>query len=211
MAAGLRGWGACDRPGSHWRGRFLRQHYPAGLFLVPIVVTANINPLPAIASRNLSPAGAIVVDRTTKAEGEEIAIVESMMEVVVKMVAPPCRAPAPSLNTSSSHRRCGHRATMHWAHISPMHHQGPRTASGCRGNARSPETAAAPKTTAAETSATAAETAATAVTTTAAAETSATAAATAVTTTTAATAAATAATTATVSCHGGRAEAQCHN
>jgi hypothetical protein len=67
------------------------------------------------------------------------------------MVMPKCRAPAPSLNASASHRRCGHRATTHWAYISPMHHHGPRTTTGS--NARSPETTAVTAT--AETSATA--------------------------------------------------------
>jgi hypothetical protein len=171
---------------------------PARQFLVVAVVAANI--LPAIVGLNPTGIIAVIVVRTTKAKREEIAVVESMMEVVMEVVTTSCRASAPSLNTSASHRRCGDPATTHWAHISPMHHHGPRTTSWCSGNARSPETTATPKTTAAETggavtaTTTAAETTA-AVTTTAAAATTTTAAAAATT----------------VSCHGGRAEAQCHN
>ena len=62
--------------------------------LVPVVVAANV--LPAIVG--LNPAGVIrvVVDWTTKAEREEITVVESMMEVVVKVVIGPCRATVPT-------------------------------------------------------------------------------------------------------------------
>ena len=60
--------------------------------------------MPAIIGRYLSPAGAIrvVVDRTTKAEREEIAVAEPVMEVVAEVVIAPCRASAPSLNTSTN-------------------------------------------------------------------------------------------------------------
>ena len=54
------------------------------MLLVVAVAATNIDPLPTIVSRNLSPAGVIrvVIERTTKAEREE-AIVESVVEVVV--------------------------------------------------------------------------------------------------------------------------------
>jgi len=69
--------------------------------LLVAVVPANINPLPAIVSRNLCPAGVItvIVDRTTKAEREEIAVVEPMVEMIMEVVMAPCRASAPALNT----------------------------------------------------------------------------------------------------------------
>ena len=127
--------------------------------LVPVVVAANV--LPAIVG--LNPAGVIrvVVDWTTKAEREEITVVESMMEVVVKVVIAPCRATVPTLNTSAIHRCCSHRTTADWTHISSLHHHGSRATSGGSGNARSSKTTAAPKTTATTESSTTSETSAT--------------------------------------------------
>ena len=56
--------------------------FAATRVLVIAVITANINPTPAIAGRDVRPAGIIriIIDGTTKAEREEIAVVESRCE-----------------------------------------------------------------------------------------------------------------------------------
>ena len=97
-----------------------------------VVPATHIDPPPTKATRNLSPAGDIclVIDRTTKAERKEIAMMESMMEAVVEVVVETPRsvtategAAAPALNTSADHRRCSHRAPMHHhrSNSTPMH------------------------------------------------------------------------------------------
>jgi hypothetical protein len=67
--------------------------------LIPVVVPANINPLPAVIVGHLSPAGVIrgvVVNGTPKAEREEVAIVEPVVEVVmVPVVVGPVSASSP--------------------------------------------------------------------------------------------------------------------
>jgi len=52
---------------------------------VTVVVAANVNPLPAIVGRDLSPAGVVcvIVEATTKAERDEIAIVEPIVEMAM--------------------------------------------------------------------------------------------------------------------------------
>jgi len=137
--------------------------------LVPVVVAANV----FIVGLNSAGVIRVVVDWTTKAEREEITVVESMMEVVVKVVIAPCRATVPTLNTSAIHRCCSHRTTADWAHISSLHHHGSRATSGRSGNARSSKTTAAPKTTATTESSTTSETSATSRVTTTATATSA--------------------------------------
>ena len=100
--------------------KFVRLSY---LRFLVVVVAANINPLPAIVCPNLTPAGIIrvIVDQTTKAECEEIAVVEPMVETVVVPIQ--CKVIAiegtAALNTSIGHRRCGHPA--------PVHHGAPST------------------------------------------------------------------------------------
>jgi len=82
---------------------------------VTVVVAANVNPLPAIVGRDLSPAGVVrvIVEATTKAERDEIAIVEPMVEmimVVVPVVGPVSSSPhwpvdrCPVENWPISHR-----------------------------------------------------------------------------------------------------------
>ena len=129
-ALGLVGWSDATGAADRW------QQKPAGLLenaaravpfllylrrlLVAVVVAANVNPLPARTGWDPRPAGAsVVVDWTTEPERKEIAIVESMMEVIVVM---PRHGSAPSVNSSGGHRRGGHRATTDWAHISAIHH-----------------------------------------------------------------------------------------
>ena len=110
--------------------------------LVP-VVAAHINPSPTMATRNLTPAGIIcvVIDRTTKAEREEIAMVESVVEMIMEVA--PRSAPVPPLDWP-----CGHRASCHWSgghrtarhrgggHWAPMHgwtaHASTTTTHRCR-------------------------------------------------------------------------------
>src|ERR1700720_3967888 len=97
------------------------------LLLLVAVVAANIDPLPTIISLNLSPAGVIrvVIDRTTKAEREEIAVAESVVEVVMVATHAPCKiipGAIPALNRSAN-RRCGHRAAArHGAHTPATPH-----------------------------------------------------------------------------------------
>jgi hypothetical protein len=81
------------------------------LLLVVAVAATNIDPLPTVAGRDPRPAGVIRVVVSTKAEHEEIAVVEPMVEMIMEMITAPCSASTPSLNSSTSHRRCGHRAT----------------------------------------------------------------------------------------------------
>src|SRR5690348_2687694 len=167
-------------------------------------VAANIDPLPTIISRNLSPAGVIrvVIDRTAKAEREEIPVVESVVEMVVVIVHAPCKVISgaiPALNRSAN-RRCGHRATArHGVHTSATHHHGSSAATVPAPSRIT--TATAHATAAAHATATAHATAAPA-TATAAVTTAATAA---TASASAATAASTTAASTTVSCHGGRA------
>jgi hypothetical protein len=59
------------------------------LLLVVAVVAANVDPLPAI----VGPAGIIAV--ATKAEREEIAVVEPVVEMIMEVVMAPCSASAP--------------------------------------------------------------------------------------------------------------------
>jgi hypothetical protein len=127
----------------------------SALFLLASVwiVTANINPLPAMVGRHPSPARTVrvIVDRTSKAEREELVAVAGVVEVVVEMVVGAPRkviategTPVPA--TSADHRRCSHRApTHHWAHTFPMHHHGSCTTSMHSGNARSSKTTVAPR------------------------------------------------------------------
>src|SRR5262249_61559372 len=77
---------------------------------VTVVAAANVNPLPAIVGRDLSPAGVVrvIVEATTKAQRDEIAIVEPMVETI--MVVVPVVGPV----SSSPHWPVGRRPVENW-------------------------------------------------------------------------------------------------
>jgi hypothetical protein len=92
------------------------------------VVAANVDPLPAVVSRNLSPAGivGIVIERAAKAEREQTIMAEVIVETIVEVVVRTPRQVAAagvqalnasgrdrSLNTPRRHRRGGHWTAMH--------------------------------------------------------------------------------------------------
>jgi hypothetical protein len=91
------------------------------VLIAPIwVVAANINPLPAVVGLDQTPAviPVIIEVRASKAEGEEIAVVEPVVPVVAealierKVIAIE-GTPVEPLNTSADHRRCDHPAPTH--------------------------------------------------------------------------------------------------
>jgi hypothetical protein len=125
----------CDRRTS--RSACPANQLPTDLFCGPFstlisVVAANIDPLPTIACWDPRPAGVIrvVVDRTTKAEREEIPVVEPMMEMIMEAAAPR-GAPVPSLDASACDWPCGHRTPRHRSggHRASMHHRTAHTSS----------------------------------------------------------------------------------